>query len=188
MGTTRLVDRIAAKAGREVIEASVGFHHFGPLMLSGRVAIATEESAGLGVAMHLPERDGIFAALLMAELMAVERQPLSELVRGLFSRYGMLVSRRVQLPLNDRTRAAMSRIGKRVFKEFAGQKVTRADRHDGILLELADGSWMLTRPSGTEPKLRIYAEATSSRQLRLLVQEARALVREAEEGVRNVRN
>ncbi|HUK12740.1 MAG TPA: hypothetical protein VLW17_05500 [Thermoanaerobaculaceae bacterium] len=188
VGTTRLVDRIAAAAGREVVETSVGFHHFGPLMLAGKIAIATEESAGLGVATHLPERDGIFAALLMAELMAVARRPLAELVRGLFERYGTLVSRRVQLPLNDRTRAAVARLSSRTFKEFAGQKVARQDRRDGILLELADGSWMLTRPSGTEPKLRIYAEATSSRQLRTLVQEARALVGEAEEGVRHVRN
>ena len=187
VGTTRLVDRIAAGAGREVVETLVGFHHFGPMMLDGRVAIATEESAGLGLASHLPERDGIFAALLMAELAAVERRPLPELVRGLYARYGMLVSRRVQLPLHKRTHAALAKLRGRSFKEFAGQRVVRDDRRDGILLELQDGSWVLTRPAGTEPKLRIYAEAGSSRQLRALVQQARALVREAEEGVTHVR-
>jgi len=182
------VDRIAAAADREVVETLVGFHHFGPLMLSGRIAIATEESAGLGIAAHVPERDGIYAALLMAELVAVERRPLPELVRGLFARYGTLLSRRVQLPLNDRTQAAMAKLLRRSFKEFAGQRVTRDDRRDGILLELEDGSWVLARSAGTEPKLRIYAEATSSRQLRALVRQARALVRGAEEGVMHVRN
>jgi phosphoglucomutase len=186
LATTRLVDRIARAADRELVETLVGFHHFGPLFLSGRISIATEESAGLGVASHLPERDGIYAALLMAELAAVEGRPLDELVRGLFARHGTLVSRRVQLPLKERTRAALEKVGKRPLKEFARQKVTRADRRDGVLFELADGSWVLARAAGTEPKLRIYAEATSSSQLRTLVREMRQLVRGAEEGVTHV--
>ena len=188
VATTRMVDRVARAAGREVIETPVGFTHFNPLFRSGRIGIATEESAGLGVASHLPVRDGIYAALLMAELVAVEGQPLGELVRRLFASHGALVSRRVQLPLRERTRGAVEKVSKRTFKEFAGQKVMRADRRDGVLLELADGSWVLARPASTEPKLRIYAEATSSRQLRTLVREMRLLVREAEEGVSHVRN
>jgi phosphoglucomutase len=186
VATTRLVDRVARAAERELVETPVGFHNFGPLFLSGRISIATEESAGLGVGSHLPARDGIYAALLMAELVAVEGHALDELVRGLFARYGALVSRRVQLPLKERTRAAVEKISKKSLKEFAGQKVTRADRRDGILLELADGSWVLARVAGTEPKLRIYAEATSSGQLRTLVRETRALVRGAEEGLTHV--
>jgi phosphoglucomutase len=188
VATTRLVDRVAKSEGCELVETPVGFHYFGPLFLSGRISIATEESAGLGVAAHLPERDGIYAALLMAELVAVEGRSLDELVRGLFERYGTLVSRRVQLPLRDRTRVALAKVSTRVFKEFVGQKVTRADRRDGLLLELADGSWVLARAATTEAKVRIYAEAPSSRQLRALVQEARLLVRRAEEEVTHVRD
>jgi len=188
VATTRLVDRVARAADREMVETPVGFHNFGPLFLSGRIAIATEESAGLGVAAHLPERDGIYAALLMAELVAVEGRSLDELVRRLFARHGTLVSRRVQLPLRERTRAAIEKVSKRSFKEFAGQKVTRADRRDGILLELADGSWVLARVALTEPKLRIYAEATSSGQLRSLVQDVRLMLRRAEEGATHVRD
>ena len=183
VATTRLVDRVAAAAGRELIETPVGFHHFGPLFAAGRIAIATEESAGLGVASHLPERDGIYAALLMVELAAVEGRSIDELVRDLFARHGTLVSRRVQLPLRERLRAALERVGGKKVGEFAGQKVTRADRRDGLLLELADGSWVMLRAAGTEPKLRIYAEAPSSGQLRALVQEARSLLRRAEEEV-----
>jgi phosphoglucomutase len=188
VATTRLVDRITGKAGCELAETPVGFHYFGPLFLSGRISIATEESAGLGVARHLPERDGIYAALLMAELVAVEGRAIVDLVHGLFERYGTLVSRRVQFSLREKTRSALDRVRKKTFKDFVGQKVTRADRSDGLLLELADGSWVLTRAAGTEPKLRIYAEAPSSRQLRALVQEARLLVRRAEEDVSHVRD
>ncbi len=188
LATTRLVDRVARAAGRELVETPVGFQHFNPLLASGRITIATEESAGLGVASHLPQRDGIYAALLMAELVAVEGRSLDELIRGLFARHGTLVSRRVQLPLHERTRAAMLKVQKRTFREFAGQKVERADRRDGVLLEMADGSWVMARPSGTEPRLRIYAEATSSGQLRTLVREMRLVLREAEEGVAHVRD
>ena len=188
VATTRLVDRVARAAGREVVETPVGFTHFNPLFRSGRIGVATEESAGLGVASHLPVRDGIYAALLMAELIAVEGRSLDELVRRLFATYGPLVSRRVQAPLRERTRAAVEKVSRRTLKEFAGQKVVRADRSDGVLLELADGSWVLARPASTEPKLRIYAEATSSRQLRTLVREMRLLVHQAEEGAGHVRN
>jgi phosphoglucomutase len=186
LATTRLVDRVARAAGCPVHETPVGFHFFGPMLLSGEVVVATEESAGLGVASHLPERDGIYAALLVAEMLAVEGATLAELTRRLFARHGMLVSRRVQLPLRERTRAALARLEKRSFATFAGQKVLRKDHQDGILLELADGGWVLIRPAGTEPKLRIYAEGTSSRQLRSLVSEARNVIRAEEEGARNV--
>jgi len=181
VGTTRLVDRVARAAGCDVVVTPVGFHHFGPLLTTRRIEIATEESAGLGVAAHLSERDGIYAALLVVELLAVSGLPLTEHIRRLFARHGTLVSRRVQLPWRDRTRSGMEKLLRRRFREFAGLAVSREDRSDGLLLELEDGGWVLIRPAGTEPKLRIYAEGVSSRQLRVLVQEARRLIREAEE-------
>jgi phosphoglucomutase len=182
IGTTRLVDRVARAARCEVVETPVGFHHFGPFLLSGRVAIATEESAGLGVAAHLPERDGIFAALLMAELVAVSRMSVRESIRQFYQRHGMLVSRRVQLPWRERSRDAMERILRRNYTEFGGLAVLREDRRDGLLLELERDSWVLIRPAGTEPKIRVYAESTSAAQLRSLVRGARRLVQAAEEG------
>lgn len=183
VGTTRLIDRVARAHGCELVEMPVGFHHFGPLFSSGRLVAATEESAGFGVAAHVPERDGIYASLLVAEMVAVEGINLDELARRLYARHGTLLSRRVQLPWRERTRAALERLTGQKFTSFAGQPVSRVDRHDGVLLELADGGWVLVRQSGTEKKLRIYAEGASSRQLRMLVSEARRLVRVAEEGV-----
>jgi phosphomannomutase len=115
-------------------------------------------------------------------MVAVEGNNLSELARRLYARYGTLLSRRVQLPWRERTRVALERLAGRKFTSLAGQPVSRVDRSDGVLLELADGGWVLVRQSGTEKKLRIYAEGASSRQLRTLVSEARRLVRAAEEG------
>lgn len=188
VGTTRLVDRIARAYGRELVETPVGFYHFGRDLVSGRLGVAAEESAGLGVATHLPERDGLYAALLVVEMVAVEGRSLAELTRDLFARHGGLLSRRVQLPLNERTKAALARLQARLPARFGGEQVVRGDRGDGVLLELADGGWVLIRPAATEPRLRIYAEAPTIRRLHALVREARALVRRAEEEVRDVRD
>jgi phosphoglucomutase len=187
IATTRMVDRIAAAAGCELIETPVGFYHFAPHLLSGRLAVATEESAGLGLGAHLAERDGILAALLVAEMVAVEGRTLAELARDLYSRCGELVSRRVQIPLNERALAALAALDERSFPRFAGYPVVREDHGDGLLLELAGGGWVLLRAARTEPKLRVYAEGTSSRQLRDLVRAARRLINDLEEGA-DVRN
>lgn len=188
VATTRLVDRIGQAYGREVVETPVGFYHFGPDLVSQRLGVAAEESAGLGVATHLPERDGLYAALLAVEMVAVERRSLGELTRDLFARRGALLSRRVQLPLNDRTRAALVRLQGQVPRELGGQPVVRKDCRDGVLLELADSSWVLIRPAATEPRLRIYVEAPTIRRLHALVREGRSLVRRAEEEERDVRD
>ncbi len=188
VATTRLVDRIAKTHDRELVETPVGFYHFAPLMLSGRIAVAAEESAGLGVASHLPERDGIYAALLMAEMVAVEGRSLKELTRDVYARFGTLFTRRIQLPLRERTRAALARMALKVPREVAGLKVVREDRRDGFLLELEDQSWILARAAGTEPRLRIYVEATSVGQLHAMLRAARRLVRQAEEEADHVRD
>ena len=188
IATTRLVDRAARAAGCDVVETPVGFHHFGELFIGGRIAVATEESAGLGVASHLPERDGIYAALLVAEMVAVEGRTVRELLQRMFARYGPLFSRRIQLPLRERIRVAMEKILARTYRTFAGSAVLHDRREDGLLLELEDDAWVLIRPAGTEPKLRLYAESPSANRLRVLLRECRRLVREAEEGVSNVRD
>jgi len=188
VATTRLVDRIARAHGREVVETAVGFHHFGPDLVSGRLGVAAEESAGLGVATHLPERDGLYASLLAVEMVAVEGRSLGELARDLFARHGVLLSRRVQLPLNERMKAAFGRLRNEVPDRLGSEPVVRRDLSDGVLLELGDGSWVLIRPAATEPRLRIYAEAPAIRRLHALLREARRLLRKAEEEVRDVRD
>lgn len=186
VATTRLVDRIAAARGLELVETPVGFPSLGPLLLSGKVCVGVEESAGLGVASHLPERDGVFACLLLAEMVGATGLPLQGILRGLFARYGTLLSRRLQFPLREESRSALERLQSRRFTEFAGLSVTRVEREGGLLLELAGGSWVLWRLSGTEPKVRVYAEAPTTGLLRALVREAKAIWRKAEEEVRHV--
>lgn len=186
VATTRLIDRVAAARGLELVATPVGFPSLGPLLLSGRVCVAVEESAGLGVAAHLPERDGIFACLLLAEMVGACGVPLRTLLRNLFARYGTLLSRRVQLPLREESPRALQLLQGRQFREFAGLAVTRVEREGGLLLELAGGAWVLWRLSGTEPKVRLYAEAPTTSLLRALVREAKKTWRKAEEEVRHV--
>jgi phosphoglucomutase len=186
VATTRLVDRVARARKLDLVETEVGFPSLGPLLLSGRVEVAVEESAGLGVASHLPERDGIFACLLVAEMVGATGQSLGLLVRSLFQRYGTLFSRRVQLPLREESPAALTRLQGKEFREFAGLPVVGRRQEEGLLLQLAGEAWVLWRLSGTEPKVRLYAEAPSTELLRALVREAKRVFRQAEEEVRHV--
>lgn len=186
VATTRLVDRIARARGLELFETPVGFPNLGPLLLSGKVSVGVEESAGLGVASHLPERDGIFACLLLAEMVGATGLPLRTLLRSLASRYGTLLSRRLALPLREESPRALERLGQANFREFASVPVTGVKRGDGLLLELSGGAWVLWRLSGTEPKVRIYAEAPTTGLLRALVREAKGVWRRSEEEVRHV--
>jgi phosphoglucomutase len=186
VATTRLLDRVARARKLDLVETEVGFPSLGPLLLSGRVEVAVEESAGLGVASHLPERDGIFACLLVAEMVGATGQSLGLLVRSLFQRYGTLFSRRVQLPLREESPAALTRLQGKEFREFAGLPVVGRRQEEGLLLQLAGEAWVLWRLSGTEPKVRLYAEAPSTELLRALVREAKRVFRQAEEEVRHV--
>lgn len=188
VATTRLVDRIAEACGLELVETAVGFPNLGPLLLSGRVDVAVEESAGLGVAKHLPERDGILACLLLAEMVGATGRPLGELVRRLLERYGPLFSRRVQLPLHEESPMALAALQSQDFSQFAGLKVEKARRDEGLLLELEGGNWVLWRLSGTEPRVRIYAEACSTKLLRALVREAKTVFQRLEKEVHHVRD
>jgi phosphoglucomutase len=181
VGTSRLVDRIARAHSLELLETPVGFYHLAQLMVAGKAAVALEESAGIGVNTHLPERDGIYAGLLVAEMAAVEGKSIPELARALFDRYGTLLFRRTQLPWRERTRKAYARLLSERHRSFVGRRVVREDRGDGLLMELEDGAWLLLRPATTEPKLRLYVEATTSRDLHALVRETRRLLREHEE-------
>jgi len=181
-GTSRLVDRIAAANRRELVETPVGFHFLAQEMLSGRVGVAVEESAGLGVATHLPERDGILAALLTAEMVAVEGATVPELIRRLYDRYGALFFRRVQLPFTEKNRNAFRRLVRQPRVTVLGETVRPLPVTDGLLLGVAEDAWVLLRQATTEPRLRIYAEAPTTGQLRALIREARRLLARRENG------
>jgi phosphoglucomutase len=171
-----LIDAVAASHGLEVVETPVGFKHFGPLLVDGTLEFAAEESAGLAWARHLPERDGILACLLTAEMVAVEGKSLAELKQDLLARVGTFVFRRTQVPLNDRTRKALSRRLRQKWSDIEGRKVVEIDRSDGLKLTFEGGGWILIRAAGTEPKIRLYAEGRSEEEMRHLMHLARRML------------
>jgi phosphoglucomutase len=175
LATPSLIDAVAREHGLSIVETAVGFKHFGPLLVDGSLEFAGEESAGLAWAKHLPERDGILACLLAAEMVAVEGKGLAELKHDLEQRVGTHYFRRTQIPLTRRSRQTFERRLKQKWNKIKGRKVVEIDRRDGLKLVFEGGSWLAVRLAGTEPKIRLYAEGRSSEEMRTLMHLARQL-------------
>jgi phosphomannomutase len=147
-------------------------------MLTRDVLIGGEESGGIGIKGHLPERDGILNSLLLAEVMADKGRTLGELVCELFRELGPHYYDRVDLEID---RAATKRFERRLarnpLKRLAGLKVTSVDDMDGVKMLFDDSAWLLVRTSGTENVLRLYAEASSRDQVKGLLDEITVLAR-----------
>jgi alpha-D-glucose phosphate-specific phosphoglucomutase len=177
VATTHLLDAIAKERGMNVVETPVGFKYLGQLLVEEKIYLGGEESAGMSVLGHVPEKDGILADLLVLEMMAARRMTLAEMRDDLYSRVGGRYFRRVDHRLDA---AAMDGLRARVAgdppEEMSGKPVTRVDRTDGLKLVLADGSWVLIRLSGTEPVVRQYVEALSETDLARLLDAGRRLV------------
>jgi phosphoglucomutase len=177
VATTHLIDAVARLHGVKTYETPVGFKYVGPLLREGKIAIGGEESAGMTIHGHLPEKDGILACLLVAEMIAARQASLADQLRDLFRRVGAEfwpVRENLHLPAD-----AQAKLPNRLlenFTEFAGHKVAKTDRTDGLQLIFDDGSWILMRPSGTEPVVRIYTEAAKLAAAQKLAQEARAWI------------
>jgi len=167
--TTRMLDRIAAKYGRKLNECPIGFKHIADLMMDREILIGGEESGGIGYSRFLPERDGILNSLLLANVMAEEKKPLGELVSRLQKEYGPHYYGRLDLHIADEVkRAAIERAQSDITKRLGTYSVLKKENLDGIKFFLDASTngkgaepWVLFRASGTEPLLRIYAEAAS---------------------------
>ena len=176
VATTHLLDAVCAHHGRKVFETPVGFKYLGEHLVSGRAFLVCEESAGLSLRGHVPEKDGILAGLLAAEMVAVRRRTIREQVRDLFKKVGPLHSRRIDYHMATAARERRARRLEDVPSTFAGRRVARFDTSDGRKMIFADGSWILFRPSGTEPLVRCYAEARSPKTLGSLLAAGRSLL------------
>ncbi|MBD2345088.1 phosphoglucomutase/phosphomannomutase family protein [Anabaena subtropica] len=173
VATTHLLDNFAAKYGLTIYETAVGFKYIGEKMRETDVLIGGEESGGLSIIGHIPEKDGILADMLIAEAIAYEGKPLSQLVKEAIAEAdGPLYNNRLDLHLTeDHKNAVINSFTKNPPSEVAGIKVKEVGRKDGIKLYLEEGSWVLLRPSGTEPLVRVYLETKSPEKLTKLAQE-----------------
>jgi len=176
LATSLLVDAVAHHHGLEVVETTVGFKNFGPMLVDGTLEFAAEESAGLAWIRHLPERDGILACFLVAEMVAVEGKTMYELGQDLYRRVGTYHFRRTQVPLTRQLDQVLERRFQQDFDSVDGRKVVTADRRDGLKLIFDGGGWLLIRKAGTEPKVRIYAEDRNKEGMRHLLHLAKKLL------------
>jgi phosphoglucomutase len=174
VATSHLLDAVARRHGVPVFETPVGFKYIGPFLEDDKITLGGEESAGMTIRGHIPEKDGIVACLLVAEMIAARRKSIADQLRDLFRRVGRAYwPVRVNLHFPPETIASLPRRFASAGKEFAGQKIARTDRTDGLKFVFADDSWVLMRPSGTEPLVRVYAEAESLAKSNQMAEEAR---------------
>lgn len=173
VATTNLINAVAEHNGIPLYETPVGFKYIGELIIQDKIAIGGEESAGLTIRGHVPEKDGVIAGLLAAEMVAVRGCSLGEQLRRLFANVGSFYPNRENFRLTPEVKEKFTEKIKRDPAELGGRKVAQVVRTDGLKLVLADGSWVCYRLSGTEPVVRVYAEARRESDLRPLSQAAK---------------
>ncbi|MEO8573722.1 MAG: hypothetical protein ABI481_07115 [Pyrinomonadaceae bacterium] len=162
VATSHLVDRVAKERNLKLYETPVGFKFIGELINKDEIILGGEESAGLSIRGHYPEKDGILACLLAIEAVTVRQASLNSQLEDLYRRVGKLESGRIGVKLNDDVSKRLKEKLAQEPTEIAGRKVENINRMDGVKFLFAANSWMLMRPSGTEPMVRIYAEAKTS--------------------------
>jgi len=186
--TTRMIDRIARKHGRKLNECSIGFKYIADLMLDREIVMGGEESGGLGYSRYLPERDGLLNSLLLANVMAEEQKPLGELVSRLQNEYGPHYYGRVDLHIPDEVKNRAIESARADHTRTLGKwAVLNKEGQDGVKFFLdspTEGKgaepWVLFRASGTEPLLRIYAEAATPELVEEILAASEAFVHSSE--------
>ena len=169
VATTHLVDRIARRYNLPLTKTPVGFKYLADLFLKKEIIFGGEESACLAIKDHLPEKDGIFAGILVAEMVAVSGRNLTQLRDALFREYGRKVEAQVNIPVTPESRKKLEKLGAHPPERLAGRKVLGVETMEGVKLDFDQDDWLLLRFSGTEPLIRLYAEAESRKGLSTLV-------------------
>jgi len=188
--TTLMLDRIAKKHGRRLHEHGIGFKFVTDLILEHEILIGGEESGGIGIARHLPERDGLLNSLVLANVMAEEKKTLGQLVKALQDEFGVHEYGRVDMHITDEIKQGAIARAKAGVSEFAGMKVLRVETMDGIKFFLDNPgakkspktaeTWLLLRASGTEPLLRVYCEGPSKETVEKVLAAAQTFVLDGE--------
>jgi phosphomannomutase len=176
VSTTRMVDLLAEKYGLRLFETPIGFKHICELMLVEDILMGGEESGGLGVKGHIPERDGILLGLLLLEAMAVSGKGLRQMLNETMNEIGHFFYRRIDRHINDDAKKQLAeRMKSDPPAEIDGRRVVSTNFSDGFKFIFENGDWLLIRPSGTEPVLRLYSEASTPEQVESLLRSARVI-------------
>lgn len=181
VSTTQMLNRLAARHGLPLHETPVGFNYIGDLMMADDVLIGGEESGGISIKGHIPEGDGVLMGLLLAELLAHYGRPPEALLAGIMAEIGQFEYARndFQVKPFDKKKLVKQLVDL-APAELAGIPVATVNTRDGVKYLLDDDSWLLIRPSGTEPVLRVYAEAHTVETVEALLVAGRALADAAE--------
>jgi phosphoglucomutase len=177
VATTHALDAISSRFGVPLYETPVGFKYIGEKLIAGEIVFGAEESAGLTVEGHVPEKDGILADLLVAEMAGAAGKTLEQLSEDLRRQIGPYVTTRLDLPASPEEKKALASRRASPPERFAGRRVESVNLIDGMKLILEDGSWILVRESGTEPVARVYAEAKSQTDCVALARTAKELLK-----------
>jgi len=178
VSTTQMLNLLAERHEMVVHETPVGFNHISDLMLSEDVLIGGEESGGISVKGHIPEGDGILTGLLLAELVAKQGGDIEMLMNGVMDDIGHFAYARNDYQTPPFSKAKLvQQLAASAPANMAGQTVKDVNTRDGVKYLLADSSWLLIRPSGTEPVLRVYAEAHDQQEVQALLAEGAQLAR-----------
>jgi len=173
VATTHLLNAVAEYHHIPLYETPVGFKYIGELIEQDKIILGGEESAGMSIRHHVPEKDGILACLLTAEMVASRGLSLSAQLQALFRKVGSYYPGRWNVPLTEPVRIRFTERSRAEYSSFEGRRVAKTDRTDGLKLLLEDGSWVLFRLSGTEPVCRLYCEARTEKGLEELAAAAR---------------
>jgi len=168
VATTNLINALAEHYGVELHETPVGFKYIGELIMQDKIAIGGEESAGLSIRHHVPEKDGVLAGLLCSEAVACRGNSLGEQLKAISNQVGSFFPRRENFRLTPEVKTKFTEKLKSDPRNFCGHAVSRVVRTDGLKLLFDDGSWVCYRLSGTEPVVRVYSEARSEKGLEKL--------------------
>jgi phosphomannomutase len=177
VSTTRMIDRLATKYGLTLHETPVGFNHIADYMQKENVLIGGEESGGIGFSGHIPEGDGILMGLLIIEMVADSGTTLYEMVESLQKEVGPVFYDRIDLRLKYPVAKdkMVSMLVNEPPAEIGGQRLAEVSTMDGVKYIFDDDSWLLIRPSGTEPVLRVYAEGRSEEMVKALLTYGRSI-------------
>lgn len=177
VATTHMLDRIAGDYKLGLHETPVGFKYIGLALRKKNSLLGGEESGGMSIRGHVPEKDGILAAVLTLEMLSVTGECLSEIQQKIFSKYGVLVSKRLDVGVDTGVKQeVLKRLHDVEIKKIAGVSVVEKLTVDGVKFILSDGGWILVRLSGTEPFFRIYGEASDTKRLDDMQKDIREII------------